>query len=85
MSEQKSDFAAQLTELEAITTWFEAESVDLGQAVTKFERGMELAAGLNKELEAVENRVEVIKRKFSGDDATAAPAPIAADDNQQLF
>lgn len=84
MSEQKTDFAAQLAELEAITTWFEAESVDLGQAVAKFERGMELAAGLNKELEVVENRVEVIKRKFSGEDA-AEPTSASADDSQQLF
>lgn len=84
MSEQKTDFAAQLAELEAITTWFEAESVDLGQAVAKFECGMELAAGLNKELEAVENRVEVIKRKFSGEDA-ADPTPVSTDDSQQLF
>lgn len=78
----KPDFAAQLKELEQITTWFEADSVDLNQAVTKFERGMELAAELNKELEQVENRVEVIKQKFSD---TAATATAPTDPNQPLL
>ena len=62
----KSDFGSQLKELEAITEWFESEEVDLNEAIAKFERGMELADTLKKELEQIENRVEKIKQRFDG-------------------
>lgn len=81
---KKSDFAGQLAELEAITAWFESDKVELGAAVSKFERGMELAAQLNKELEAIENRVEIIKAKFQGGELVQQ-APAAAEDEPQLF
>ncbi|MBW3538255.1 exodeoxyribonuclease VII small subunit [Candidatus Parcubacteria bacterium] len=58
------NFAAGLKELEDITAWFESEEVDLDQALSKFERGMQLAAQLRTHLETVENRVEKIKQKF---------------------
>lgn len=58
------DFSAKLKELEAITEWFESDEVDLNAALAKFERGMQLAAELKKELQQVENRVEKIKARF---------------------
>ncbi|HSX14419.1 MAG TPA: exodeoxyribonuclease VII small subunit [Candidatus Saccharimonadales bacterium] len=58
------DFGAGLTELEAITTWFESEQVDLDEGLKKFERGMELAEKLRTHLDQVENRVEKIKAKY---------------------
>ena len=65
MAESKSKtFAEDMAELEAITAWFEAGDIDLDESLTKFERGMELAAGLKKQLVAVENKVEKIKRSF---------------------
>lgn len=66
------DFGKKLKELESITAWFESEQVDLNAALAKFERGMELAGDLKKELETIENRVEKIKAKFDG---AAQPAP----------
>lgn len=65
MKETDFNFTKDLQELEAITSWFESEEVDLDQALTKFERGMTLAAGLKEHLNGVENRVEKIKQKFS--------------------
>jgi len=65
----KVDFGAKLQELETITEWFESDKVDLNAALTKFERGMELASELKKELGEVENRVEKIKQRFD----TAVP------------
>lgn len=59
-----TDFAKELKELEAIVEWFESEEVDLNDALPKFERGLELAAKLRKHLGTVENKVEVIKKKF---------------------
>ncbi|HEX7260049.1 MAG TPA: exodeoxyribonuclease VII small subunit [Candidatus Saccharimonadia bacterium] len=61
-----SDFTQKLSELEAITEWFESGEVDLNQALTKFERGMELTEELKKQLQDVENRVQKIRAKFDG-------------------
>lgn len=65
------EFEKSLTELEAITAWFESSQANLDQGIAKFERGMELAQALRTHLGAVENRVEKIRQKFS--------SPIAAD------
>lgn len=53
-----------MAELEAITTWFEGSDIDLDEALVKFERGMELASGLKKQLGEVENKIEKIKKSF---------------------
>ena len=55
---------AQMAELEAITAWFESPDIDLDEALAKFERGMELASGLKKQLGEVENKIEKIKKSF---------------------
>lgn len=62
---KKLDFAKELKELEAIVEWFETGEVDLDQALAKFERGMEVAQRLKHYLETVENKVEIIKKKFA--------------------
>jgi exodeoxyribonuclease VII small subunit len=67
-------FGAKLKELETITEWFESDEVDLNEALAKFERGMQLANELKKELQQVENRVEKIKQRFDGP-AAGSPAP----------
>jgi exodeoxyribonuclease VII small subunit len=64
MSKPAANFNKELKELEAIVEWFESDSVDLDAALPKFERGMELAAKLKQHLEQVENKIEVIKKKF---------------------
>ena len=65
-----ANFSKELKELEAIVEWFESDEVDLNAALPKFERGMELAARLKKHLATVENKVEVIKKKFESDKVT---------------
>ena len=62
---KKSDFEAKLTELEAIVNWFESEDVDLKKSMEKFEKGMQLAKELEKELKEAENKVAIIKKKFA--------------------
>ena len=59
------NFGAKLQELEAITQAVDADGLDLDDAVTKFERGMELSAQLKQHLQEVENRVETIKARFA--------------------
>ena len=81
-----NDFGAKLNELEKITEWFESEEVDLNDALAKFERGMQLADELKKELQQVENRVEKIKQKFEAPAAETPDEPARADsDEPTLF
>ena len=58
-------FAKAFEELENITHAFEQGKFDLDEGLKQFERGLELAAQLKKKLAAVENKVDVIKKKFS--------------------
>lgn len=86
----KEDFGKKLNELESITEWFESDDVDLNEALKKFERGMELADSLKKELQQIENRVEVIKQKFDGNleapgEANDAVASDTTDNEPTLF
>lgn len=56
-------FAEAFGELEAITEALE-KGVDLDEGITKFERGLELAAMLKKRLVTAENKIETIKEKY---------------------
>ena len=64
MSKDQS-FAKTFEELEKITQSFEKGSFDLDEGLKQFERGLELAAALKKKLSDIENKVEVIKKKFA--------------------
>lgn len=64
MSDKTKPFAEDMAELEAITAWFESPDIDLDEALAKFERGMELASSLKKQLGVVENKIEKIKKSF---------------------
>lgn len=58
-------FTKAFEELEKITQAFEKGSFDLDDGLKQFERGLELAATLKKKLSDIENKVEVIKKKFA--------------------
>lgn len=72
MTSKPFEFEKALGELEEITTWFESSEVDLDAGLTKFERGMELAAELKSHLASVENRVEKIRQRFSAEASRSA-------------
>ncbi|MBI5404679.1 MAG: exodeoxyribonuclease VII small subunit [Candidatus Kerfeldbacteria bacterium] len=57
-------FGEAFTELEKITADLESDSLDLDQALTKFERGLALSQQLKDKLRTVEQRVEKIREKF---------------------
>lgn len=80
MTKDTPDFGAKLKELETITAWFESDAVDLNAALAKFERGMQLADELKRELQQVENRVEKIKARF---DVPAAASEAEATDAEE--
>ncbi|MBD3281652.1 exodeoxyribonuclease VII small subunit [Candidatus Uhrbacteria bacterium] len=61
----KFDVAKAFKELEAITEWFEGENADLDEGLKKYERAMELAENLRKQLETAENKITEIQKKHS--------------------
>ena len=75
------NFSKAFEELEKITQAFEKGSFDLDDGLKQFERGLELAAVLKKKLSDIENKVEVIKKKFAKEltkdteEEDDAPAP----------
>jgi exodeoxyribonuclease VII small subunit len=64
MTKKTPSFAEAFAELEKLTEWFETQEVDLDEGLEKFERGLELADVCKKKLAEVENKVEILKKKF---------------------
>lgn len=64
----KFNFGQAFAELEKITQWFERGDVELEEGLKKFERGLELAGKLKKNLKEVENKVTEIKAKFEDEE-----------------
>lgn len=64
MTKKVPTFAEAFAELEKLTEWFETQEVDLDVGLEKFERGLELADICKKKLAEVENKVEILKKKF---------------------
>lgn len=54
----------ELEELEKIVTWFEAEDIDVEAAITKFEEGAKRADAIREQLDALENKITVLKQRF---------------------
>ncbi len=73
----KESFEKQFKELETIVAALESGTANLDESLEQFKRGLELAQELKQKLTEVENRVEIIKKKFSKD--LAAETTDAAD------
>jgi len=63
----KLDVTKAFKELEQITEWFESANTDLEEGLKKYERAMELAEGLRKQLESAENKITEIQKKHNLD------------------
>lgn len=66
MTKKKFNFAKAYQELEQIVQEFESREIDLEKDLPKFERGMELAQQLTKQLKEMENKVVEVERRFEG-------------------
>jgi exodeoxyribonuclease VII small subunit len=73
------NFEERLARLEQLTQLVKAPQTPLSEAVTAFEEGFKLAQTLEKDLEKMEKRVEVLLNP------TAAAAPSAAEPAFDLF
>lgn len=65
MPGKKFNFTKAYKEIEEINQWFQGEDIDLEEALTKYERGMELIQKCKERLKEAENKFEEIKRKYS--------------------
>ena len=69
MSNKKSfNFTEGYKELEKIVAEFESREIDLEKDLPKFERGLTLAARLQKRLKEIENKVIEIDKRFAETD-----------------
>ncbi len=62
--DEAKSLQSQLDELDELLLWFEREDFDVEQALSKYERGMELARAVRTRLKSVENKVEVLSKRF---------------------
>jgi len=61
------NFTKGFSELEKIVADFESREIDLEKDLPAFERGLQLANGLQERLAEIENTVVEIEKKFQGD------------------
>lgn len=67
MSGKKIDeltLAEQLTKLDEVLGWFERDDFDVEEALSKYQTGMELTKHISEKLQAIENKIEVLKIRF---------------------
>lgn len=68
----KQNLEKMFAELEKITADLQAEDLDLETAIEKFEKGLLLSEQLKKRLAEIENKIEMVKLKFSAEEARDA-------------
>ncbi len=61
---EQFNFAKAYSELEKIVQEFESREIDLEKDLPKFERGMELAQQLQKNLKMMENKVMEVEKRY---------------------
>jgi exodeoxyribonuclease VII small subunit len=61
---EKNNLKTDLKDLQAIVDWFEADDLDLDQAIAKFDEGVKKAYDIKKQLEQLENKITVLKQRF---------------------
>ncbi len=59
-----NDVNSLLTKLDEIVTWFEQDTFDIEEAVSKFEEGTAIAEEVKLKLSTLENKITVLKEKF---------------------
>lgn len=73
-------FKDKLQELDKITASLESDDIDLQEAITYFERGTDLAAELQDQLDKAELQIKTIRQKFqaqpiASSDTVSTPTP----------
>ena len=66
-SKKPKTYQQMADELNGLIEWFESDSVNLDEAVGKYEQAMELLAQMENFLKAAENKVKKIAVKFDSE------------------
>lgn len=61
--------ATKLARLDELVAWFDGDSFELEQALSKFTEAEELAADIERDLKAFQHSIEVVKARFDQADA----------------
>lgn len=64
---EKKTISEKIKELEKVTNWFYSEEFELDYAVGKYEEATKLAKEIEKDLEELKNKIEVIDKDFTKD------------------
>ncbi len=59
---KKFNFAKNYQELQKLVAWFESDTVDLEEGITKFEEGIKLTKELKEYLNTMENKIKELKK-----------------------
>jgi len=65
MIEKKFSFGEAYKEIEEIGEWFQKDTIDLDEAIKKYERGLLLIAKCKERLKETENKLKEIQTKYS--------------------
>lgn len=65
MTEKKFSFGEAYKEIEEIGEWFQRDTIDLDEAIKKYERGLILIAKCKERLKETENKLKEIQIKYS--------------------
>lgn len=65
MTEKKFNFGEAYKEIEEIGEWFQKESIDLDEAIKKYERGLVLIAKCKERLKETENKLKEIQTQYA--------------------
>lgn len=71
--DKKVDFEKMFQDLEGIVKKMEEGNLPLADSLELFERGISLSRTLRAELDAVENRVEMLMKNADGEGETTTP------------
>lgn len=59
------DLNQQFNELDQLLAWFEQPDLDVETALVKFDEGVKLTEAIKKRLNEAENKITILKEKFS--------------------
>jgi exonuclease VII small subunit len=68
MSQSKdTTIQEKITELDGLVAWFDSDEFTLELALEKFKTAESLALGIEKDLAALKNDIQVVKQKFDSE------------------
>ncbi|MFZ0887675.1 MAG: exodeoxyribonuclease VII small subunit [Candidatus Binataceae bacterium] len=88
MTKSAAKFEDELKDLEAIVSRIDSGELSLEDSIAAFERGVALVGSLNRKLDEVEKKVEVLMRNAQGELKTAPlepPAGRPGDEDEDLL